>query len=81
MQELTQKQLERIPNLRAFAVHFPGYTVKTYKTYQGKRFFYVLPIESEDPFHDYVQVSDDLSYINGWLYGAVQAVCILRRGK
>lgn len=79
MQELTQRQLDRIPNIKAFSVHFPGYTVKTYKAIKGKRYFYIVPIESADPFRDYIQISDNLDYINGWLYGAVQAVCILRR--
>ena len=75
MEKLTAKQLEKIPNFRAFAVHFPGYEVLTFKPYSGKRYFYIVPVGSSDPFHAYIYNADNLEHINGYLYGAVQAVC------
>ena len=75
MERLTEKQAERLPNFRAFAVNFPGYEVLTHKAYKGKRYFYIVPIEAADPWHEYIYTADNLEHINGYLYGAVQAAC------
>ena len=73
MDKLTLKQIEKLTNLKAFNVWFPGYEVMTYKPYGGKRRFYIVPIESPDPWNDYRYNADNLEHINGYLYGAVQA--------
>lgn len=74
MDKLTLKQIDKLTNLKAFNVWFPGYEVMTYKPYKGKRMFYIVPIESRDPWNEYKYHSDSLEHINGYLYGAVQAV-------
>lgn len=73
MDKLTLKQIEKLTNLKAFNVWFSGYEVMTYKPYGGKRMFYIVPIESRDPWNEYKYHSDNLEHINGYLYGAVQA--------
>ena len=73
MDKLTNKMIEQLTNLKAFCVWFPGYEVMTYKAYKGKRMFYIVPIESRDPWNEYKYHSDSLEHINGYLYGAVQA--------
>lgn len=75
MQTLTEKQAAQLSNFAAFAVHFPGYEVLTFKAYKGKRFFYIVPIETADPWSSYIYNADNLEHINGYLYGAVQAAC------
>lgn len=74
MDKLTDKMIEKLTNLKAFCVWFPGYEVMTFKPYKGKRMFYIVPIESRDPWNEYKYHSDSLEHINGYLYGAVQAV-------
>lgn len=75
MDKLTDRQIEKLTNLPAFVANFPGYEVRTFKPYKGTRHFYIVPIEAEDPWHDYRYFSDSLDHINGYLYGAVQAAC------
>ena len=75
MDKLTDRQIEKLTNIKAFEVHFPGYEVRTFKPYKGKRFFYIVPIEAADPWHEYIYNADNLEHINGYLYGAVQAAC------
>lgn len=75
MQTLTEKQEAQLTNLAAFKADFPGYEVLTFKAYKGKRFFYIVPIEAEDPWHDHRYTADNLEHINGYLYWAVQAAC------
>ena len=75
MNELTEKQKAALTNLPAFVANFPGYEVRTHKPYKGKRFFYVVPVDSLEPFTAYIYNADNLEHINGYLYGAVQAAC------
>lgn len=75
MQALTEKQAAQLSNFAAFAVNFPGYEVLTFKAYKGPRYFYIVPVDSSDPWHDYRYTADNLEHINGYLYGAVQAAC------
>lgn len=75
MNKLTDKMIEKLPNMSAFNINFPDYEVLTYKPYYGKRMFYIVPIESRDPWHEYIYHADNLNEINGYLYGAVQVAC------
>ncbi len=81
MDRLTDKQIEKLTNYRAFKANFPGYEVLTHKPYKGKRYFYIVPVGAADPWTDYRYNADNLEHINGYLYGAVQAACgQLRKG-
>lgn len=66
----THKQLETIAdNLRAYLANFSY--LKIAKADYGKG-FYVFADESRP--ESYTQYCYSLDYLNGWLYGAVQAV-------
>ena len=68
----TSKQMENIhDNLRAYLVNF-GYLKITTANY-GKG-FYVYTDEQRAESGSYTQYCYSFDYLNGWLYGAVQAV-------
>ena len=74
---LTRKQMERLPNWKPFSINYPGYELVTFKAEGARRWFYVAPIEATDA-HDYVYSTDNIDNLNGWLYGAVQAMYTLK---
>lgn len=67
---MTNKQKETIKdNLDAFVHNFGNVRIEDYG--MPRSGFYVFcPANSED----YVQYCYNIDYLNGWLYGAVQAV-------
>ena len=68
--ELTPKELEKIQrNLKAFLFHFKPITIKK-NTYNKCYFIY----QEKEPDHN-IQMCESIQYLNGWLYGAVQAKC------
>jgi hypothetical protein len=69
MATLTAKQQELIKdNLHAYLANFAPIRIE--KEDHGKG-FYVFQDERES----YVQFCYNVDYLNGWLYGAVQAKC------
>ena len=68
----TRAQMEKVrDNLRAYLANF-GY-LKIVKADFG-RGFYVYTDEQRIESGDYTQYCYNLDYLNGWLYGAVQAI-------
>ena len=72
MTTLTVKQMEIIAdNLRAYKCNF-GY-IAIEKAEYGKG-FYVFTDEERKEHGSWTQYCYNIDYLNGWLYGAVQAV-------
>jgi hypothetical protein len=68
MDNLTNKQREIIAdNLNAFVANFGEPRIERQKPFPG--FYVYWPVDSES----YVQYAYNIDYLNGWLYGAVQA--------
>ncbi len=68
---LTKKQKELISdNLRAYMTNF-GY-IRIEREDYGKG-FYVYTENSDNA--SWTQYCYNIDYLNGWLYGAVQAIC------
>lgn len=68
----TRSQMESInDNLRAYLANF-GYLKITRADYGGG--FYVYTDEQRAESGSYTQYCYNIDYLNGWLYGAVQAV-------
>ena len=68
----TRAQMENIhDNLRAYLVNF-GYLKIVKADYS--RGFYIYTDEQRAESGSYTQYCYSLDYLNGWLYGAVQAV-------
>ena len=66
---MTDKQKEIIKdNLRAFEYNFGK--VRIEKEDYGNGFYVFNPVDSSS----YVQYCYNIDYLNGWLYGCVQAV-------
>lgn len=66
---MSEKQKEIIKdNLRAFIHHFGDVRIEADC---GRGFYVFCPANSET----HVQYCYNIDYLNGWLYGAVQAVC------
>lgn len=66
---MTEKEQEIIKdNLRAYLKHFVAIRIE--KENYGKG-FYVFQENEES----YIQYCYNIDYLNGWLYGAVQAKC------
>ena len=66
---MTKKQLEIIAdNLRAFIHNFGE--VRIEREDYGKGFYVFSPADS----NSYVQYCYNIDYLNGWLYGCVQAL-------
>lgn len=69
---MTKKQMEIInDNLRAYKNNF-GY-IKIEKEDYGKG-FYIFTSEERAEQGSWTQYCCNIDYLNGWLYGAVQAV-------
>lgn len=67
---MTNRQKDLIKdNLRAYIAHFGE--VRIEKEDCGKGVYVFSPSDSTD----YIQFCYNIDYLNGWLYGAVQAVC------
>lgn len=76
MKELTKKQQETISkNLRAFIYNFGP--VKIIRQDYGPGFYVYSPADSKT----YVHYCGNIDYLNGWLYGAVQALYVLKEVK
>ena len=74
MNNLKQKEQEILAdNYRAFIHHFerPVIINEDY----GKGYYVFRNKEEYENGGSYVQFCYDIDYLNGWLYGAVQAVC------
>lgn len=70
MKELTIKETEKInKNLKAFNANFEE--IKILKFYKNYYIFIAKNINSQ--YSNYIQTTANIEYINGWLYGAVQA--------
>lgn len=68
---LTEKQRETIAdNLRAYLANF-GTVIIERADYGGG--FYVFTSEEDHKEGHHVQFCYNIDYLNGWLYGAVQA--------
>jgi hypothetical protein len=75
MMALTKKQQEIVKNnLQAYLNNFEPIRIE--KEDYGKG-FYVF--QGEDT--SYIQYCYDVNYLDGWLYGAVQAKCKVIRAK
>lgn len=71
MKQLTEKQLSQLTNIKPFNFNFkPLYFL--YNINDKK--VYVYTEEPNNQASNYVQFGS-IEYINGWLYGAVQAKC------
>lgn len=69
---MTKNQMEIIgDNLTAYKNNF-GYIAIEEADYGSG--FYVFTSEKRKEFGDYTQYCYNIDYLNGWLYGAVQAV-------
>ena len=69
---MTNRQIEIIKdNLNAYKANF-GY-ISIEKEISGKG-FYIFTDEAKKASGDYTQYCYNIDYLNGWLYGAVQAV-------
>ena len=69
---MTKKQMEIIKdNLRAYEKNF-GY-IKIVKEDYGKG-FYIYTDEARAEQGNWTQYCYNIDYLNGWLYGAVQAI-------
>lgn len=69
----TAKQQETISdNLHAYLANFETVIIER-ADYGGG--FYVFTNESDHKAGRYIQFCYNIDYLNGWLYGAVQAVC------
>ena len=72
MLELTKKQMEVIEdNLRAYKSNFDYISIKKEDYGVG---FYVYTDKERDEFGNWTQYCYNIDYLNGWLYGCVQAV-------
>lgn len=68
---LTKRQQETIKdNLRAYLANF-GYIKIDNGDYYG---FYIYTDESRAESGSFTHFCENIDYLNGWLYGAVQAV-------
>ena len=71
MKKLSDKQLSQLTNIKPFNANFkPLYFL--YNSNDKK--VYVYTEEPNSQSSNYVQFGN-IEYINGWLYGAVQAKC------
>ena len=75
--KVSSKHMERLTNWKPFSINYPDYELGTYKASGARRWFYVMPIDAKD-CHDYVYSTDNIDNLNGWLYGAVQAMYTLK---
>lgn len=73
MKELNEKELNIIErNLKAFKFNFTD----EIKILKFNRHYYIFKAEEiNEQYSNYIQVTDNINYINGWLYGAVQTAC------
>lgn len=72
MKTLTKKQMETISdNLKSYLTNF-GYISIERAEYGGG--FYVYTDENRKDTGSWTQFCYNIDYLNGWLYGAVQAV-------
>ena len=73
MKELNEKELNIIErNLKAFQFNFTD----EIKILKFNRHYYIFKAEEiNEQYSNYIRVTDNINYINGWLYGAVQANC------
>lgn len=72
MEDITKKQMEVInDNLRAYKNNF-GY-IEIVKEDYGKG-FYVFTNQERKEQGSWTQYCYNIDYLNGWLYGAVQAI-------
>jgi hypothetical protein len=73
--DITAADQEKIKkNLSAWNYHFKPITIKK-NTYNKCYFVYQ---EGEEK---YIQMCENIQYLNGWLYGAVQAHCKIIKTK
>lgn len=69
---VTQGEADKMrDNLRAFSFNFKEPLLRKYKD----KSFAVFMSEEDVDSGSYVQYCENIDYLNGWLYGAVQAVC------
>lgn len=69
---MTKRQLEIIEdNLRAYQANFKDIIIEKESCGKG---FYVYNNEADRDAGNCVQYCYSIDYLNGWLYGAVQAV-------
>ena len=70
MENLTNKQHDILrDNLHAYCSNFVTPRIEPAETGEG---FYVFPSCRAET---YIQFCENIDYLNGWLYGAVQAKC------
>ena len=75
MSNLTVKEQEIInKHLTAFNGNFENITIEKHN-----RFYYIFKDKPDYINHNWIYSSNNIHEINGWLYGAVQAVNILKR--
>lgn len=71
--QVTQKEADKIrKNLEAFIFQF-GFEPILRKD-KDKNFYIFLSAEAEEK-DEYIQRCENIDYLNGWLYGAVQTIC------
>lgn len=70
---ITVREVKKIEkNLNAFINNF-GIDPIIYK--DKDKHFLVYLSEEKEKSDEYVQHCENIDYLNGWLYGAVQAIC------
>lgn len=71
--QVTQREADKIrKNLEAFVFQF-GIDPILRKN-RDKMFDIFLSVEAEEK-NEYIQRCENIDYLNGWLYGAVQTIC------
>lgn len=68
---LTEKEMQIIhKNLQAFEYNFGSVRIEHYT----KKGAYYVFYPEDKPDDEYIQMCENIDYLNGWLYGVVQGV-------
>ena len=69
---MTKKQMEKIEdNLRAYKNNFDYIEIEKEQCGKG---FYVFTSKERYEQYSWTQYCENIDYLNGWLYGCVQAI-------
>ena len=77
MKLISKIEQDKLKNLEAFKFHFKE--IEIYRAvYSGKYRYFVFQNPNEEK-NNWKYVAENIYELNGWLYGAVQAVCTLEK--
>lgn len=69
---MTEKELETIKdNLNAYKANFDYISIEKENFGKG---YYIFTTKERKEFGNYTQYCYNIDYLNGWLYGCVQAI-------